>query len=218
MKYLTALIALILTSCAAVKVVPYKVMQSRPYPAVGVLYHDERSICTLTLIDESVVLTAAHCVNAPGSYTVRFGSDLYSVTNITMHPTFDDDWKGDIALLTIDGSPPIVPIPYAQTPVTIDDSFKRVVIIGRASSFLRWTGRWIIGTLKGSDMILWPDPDRWMLFGDSGGPLIWDDCVGGITRGFLYDSASWPPWRVGISTDVGIFTEWIDDYLRESDL
>lgn len=216
MKYLIPLLTLLLVSCTAVKVTPREIVQNRPYPAVGVLYRDGWAICTLTLIDERVVLTAAHCVETIGNYVVGLGSDRYGVSDITQHPTFNGHWKGDIALLTLGGSPPITPIPHARTPVSLTDFAKRIVIVGRATPKVLWEDFWIVGSLGGTDMIMWPDATNWIKYGDSGGPVLWDGFVGGVTHGYFYDNKVQPRWTLGLSTDVGIFTEWIDDYIGES--
>ncbi len=216
MKYLIPLLTLILVSCTAVKVTPREIVQTRPYPAVGVLYRDGWAICTLTLIDERVVLTAAHCVATLGNYTVGLGSDHYAVADITPHPAWDGHWIGDIALLTLGSSPPITPIPHARTPVSLTDFAKRIVIVGRATPKVLWEDFWIVGSLGGTDMIMWPDATNWIKYGDSGGPVLWDGCVGGVTHGYFYDNKVQPRWTLGLSTDVGIFTEWIDDYIGES--
>lgn len=217
MKYLIALVTLILASCAAVELGPREIAQPTPYAAVGVLYRDGWAICTLTLIDESVVLTAAHCVVDPGSYAVGFGSDRYEVTNITPNPTHDGTWEGDLALLTIQGSPSIKPIPHSRTPLSITDTGMRAVIVGWATPKIRWGRVWIVGSLGGTDMLMWPDPTNWMMLGDSGGPLLWDGYVGGVSHGYFYDNEVHPRWTLGLSTDVGLFTEWIDDYIGEPD-
>lgn len=217
MKYLTAILALLLVSCAAVEFAPRKQLQARPYPAVGSLFRNGWSRCTLVLIDECVVLTAAHCVDDPGTYTVGLGFDRYEVTDITINPDWKRDiWEADLALLTLATSPHITPIPIARTPVVLDDIFTPVTIVGRGLPLLRWEHRWILGKLEGTDLILWPDPKNWIMNGDSGGPMLWDDCVGGVTGGMIWDDIRKPQWQVGISTDVGLYTEWIDEYLGES--
>ena len=81
------------------------------WPATVAIVVDEMQVCTGTLIDTDVVLTAAHCVDAAPASHIITGSDTSHgrwtrVVRTTVHP----DWSAatetgpDIAVLELNGS------------------------------------------------------------------------------------------------------------------
>ncbi len=94
--------------------------------------------CTGTLIDDDVVLTAAHCVCAqesateldPEAFEVRFGADSSSdirrdVAEVQRHPGYHPRYiVNDIALLRLSRPAPveIAPIPFLPTHLRIADA------------------------------------------------------------------------------------------------
>jgi putative cell wall-binding protein len=91
---------------------------------ITALFRDGSFICTASLIDPQVVLTAAHCVddpdNTPGTYNVTIGAEyLYAqdirrtVTQIYIHPGWGGRFNDtDLALLALDY--PVTSVPVAR--------------------------------------------------------------------------------------------------------
>ena len=212
MRYLAALIMLFVVSCAAVEFGPAKFQTVDPYPAVGALYRGSVARCTVTLIDECVVLTAAHCIYPGEPYTVRLGNVMYDTVDALAHPSYDGGWVGDLGLITLDRSPPITPIPINRTPIGLAQFNEQATVVGCALNVKHWEDQWLLGKLEETDLILWADSTLWIQYGDSGGPLIWEDCVAGVNVMSITEWTDPHPWRIDLSTDVEQYTEWIDEY------
>jgi len=109
-----------------IKVVNGITVNYQKYPFFGVLWKNGIPSCGAALIkkgDQSIVITAAHCVDdiivsqlqvgfyQPNRTTKNY---IFNVTNIQIHPGFTrigDSYENDIALLTISGTPPsVVPV------------------------------------------------------------------------------------------------------------
>ncbi len=211
MKYLAALVMLLAVSCAAVKVGPTRFQDTDPYPAVGTLHRGGWPMCTVTLIDECVVMTAAHCVSPGWAYSVKLGEEMYLASNMVVHPTYNRKWLGDIALITLDRSPPITPIPINRVPMGMAQFNDDLQVVGCARGVKHWSDKWFLGKLKETDLLLWADSTLWIQNGDSGGPMIWEDCVAGVNVMGIIESSD-EGWQINLSTDVESFTEWIDEY------
>ena len=113
-----------------IKVINGITVNYQKYPFFGVLWYKDNVICGASLIkkgDESIVITAAHCVDFAIASELQVGfyqpnldtkKYIFNVTKIQIHPGFviipnkkDDIYDNDIALLTISGTPPpVIPI------------------------------------------------------------------------------------------------------------
>ena len=91
---------------------------------ITALFDDGWFICTASLIDPQVVLTAAHCVDGPGTYSVLIGEEfLYAsgirrtVTDVYVHPGWGRNFNDtDLALLVLDS--PVTSVPVARLNTT----------------------------------------------------------------------------------------------------
>ena len=87
----------------------YSGVDARNLGWVVALFQDGSYICSGSLIEVDVVLTAAHCVNDFGSYSVLLGETyLYAygatraVTEVVLHPSYGGSYIGtDLALLKL---------------------------------------------------------------------------------------------------------------------
>ena len=91
------------------------VANSREWPAslyaVFQVAPGRRASCTAALVGPQAVLTAAHCVPANGSISIRFGGQLYPAT-CQVHPRYAQDSSADFALCKV------------QRPVTVPAGFR----------------------------------------------------------------------------------------------
>jgi hypothetical protein len=155
------------------------------HPTVGLLHP---TLCTATLVGGRTVLTAAHCIEEPGPYSIRLDGKDYEVTTLTPHPEYagagkvsgePEEFAHDLAVLRLAEVPGVTPSPLlARAPA----AGEKLVLVGYgATSFetADWglTKRWAsnqIATLAGDYLhytsasagVALPDPGA----GDAGVP------------------------------------------------
>ena len=91
---------------------------------VTALFWNGSFVCTASLVDPQVVITAAHCVTTPGTYTVLIGEESLlasgitrTVTEIRSHPGFGANFNDtDLALLALNA--PVTTVPLATLNTT----------------------------------------------------------------------------------------------------
>jgi secreted trypsin-like serine protease len=155
-------------------------------------------LCTGTLIDPSVILTAAHCVDPavtglePGTFAMAayFGSDLTAedpffvevrfADQIAIHPAWDPaTLVNDIALAHLEEPSTVAPLPIntASVDALIGEAV-RLVGFGRVGGRPDVDGSGIkrqtttaLSEVNATQMAF-VDPERNTCFGDSGGPAF----------------------------------------------
>ena len=91
---------------------------------ITALFRNGSFICTASLIDPQAVLTAAHCVDSPGTYSVRIGVEyLYgggvtrNVSGVYIHAGWHGNFNDtDLAVLALDS--PVTTLPVATLNAT----------------------------------------------------------------------------------------------------
>ncbi|XP_059474617.1 trypsin-1-like, partial [Neocloeon triangulifer] len=114
------------------------------YPSQLSLQYFESHTCGASIISETFVLTASHCVDgrSPSDLSVRSGSvnvndgTRHQVTNIIMHESYDalDSWNNDIAILEV--ATPFVYGPNEQ-PITLPNQGDEPAV-GSAATVIGW--------------------------------------------------------------------------------
>ena len=209
-----------------------------PHPSVGIVGDLDRQFCSGTLIAESYVLTAAHCVTNGNSIlpdnegTFEVGGETYGTTRIEVHPEYNDfnfSAGFDIAVFELDR--PVNGI----TPSTL---FTAVPTVGQELTLVGFgnggtggqgttadfgTKRFGFTEIEGvSDQhIEWVfDQDESNTApGDSGGPAFIDVggelLLAGVTSGGSIDAAAFGGFS--FDTRVDIFIDYIDEVMRGRD-
>jgi secreted trypsin-like serine protease len=207
------------------------------YPAVAwlVIVDADQGVglCTGTLITPTVVVTAAHCLQqSPVRVVAAFFPDgieqSFEGSAYALHPDYSPDTLAyaDIALLALaTPASSITPMPLAATPprpgragVIVGygrDAFARVGLKEMGSVRLRRCPRVYrpARLAKGqlSTSLCWRPKPRGQdtCEGDSGGPLLIDGTVAGITSGGFPQC----PGKLSWDTSVALFRPWIDALL-----
>ncbi|XP_047115141.1 trypsin-3-like [Schistocerca piceifrons] len=148
--------------------------------------------CGASILNQYWVVTAAHCVEVPNTYDVLAGTNIvtdggtkHSVTDITSHRDYDpnDSWINDIAVLKVSPAFPIDGITVA--PIQLPEQGEQVPDGANVT---------VIG---------WGD-----LWGDSGGPLLYEGKIVGMVS-WSYECAA-PPYP-SVGTRVSSYVDWIID-------
>jgi Trypsin len=205
-------------------------------PEVGLImmldeFDDVIAICSGTLIQPKLVLTAAHCVDGevPAvGYAVYFGTDAVSeedpgeifltdAESVVFHP----DWNpndlragNDIGLIHLVDEVPITPAAIRTQPLTDSDLGAPVHLVGwgitggeEDDSGIK---RHAFSTLDDieAELVLVGNPETNTCSGDSGGPAFLEvggvEQVIGITSFGDVDCA-----EIGVSTRVDVFADFI---------
>lgn len=142
-------------------------------------------VCTATIIEKDVLVTAAHCLERGGGITVSFGSDLDSDVTVRarshrMHPSFGGRGRdeADIGVVLLGGS---LPRGYAPVPVLGNSNFREgqpVIIAGygvsdgrrdSGSGRLRKAQARVL-RVRGTEVLIDQRQGTGACRGDSGGP------------------------------------------------
>ena len=207
------------------------------YPAVaGLLVLDgagNTGLCTGTLIAPDVVLTAAHCLeDTVAAVAVFFPDGVTDVTYDAIQKIVHESYSGavlayaDIGLLVLE-----VPVTgVAPLPIAAVSPARKTTgtIVGFGEDPLAGIGVKEFGTIKLkkcprtfrpagmvrgqlSTSLCWSPKRRWndTCHGDSGGPLLVDGAIAGLTSGGYPDC----PGKLSWDTNVVLFRDWIDFWL-----
>jgi secreted trypsin-like serine protease len=211
----------------------YKGTVTGGYPAVGrllIVTPEGVALCTGTLIAPAVIVTAAHCFDSGPSAAVAVffpdGSteEDRNVTAYAIHPDYSPGVLAyaDIALVFLaEPVPSVAPMPVSSVAPRLrrkglivgfgQDEFGRVgqkelgnVKLGRCPRAFRPAG---LARGQLSSSLCWRPKRRGQdtCHGDSGGPLIIDGAVAGVTSGGYPDC----PGRLSWDTNVALFRSWI---------
>ncbi len=162
------------------------------HDAVAIIVNTQQGyICTGTLIDYRVILTAAHCVEDTNAshYQVGGGTDPFGVgadwvenaVEVAAHPSYDPQTIGvrDVGIVVLAGDPPVAPIAWQKTVdngvYTIGTPFTAVgygITSGQAQdSGVKRTVDLQVTDL-GSDAFAYGSASGNTCSGDSGGPAL----------------------------------------------
>lgn len=167
--------------------------------------HSTFDTCTASVIAESVLLTAAHCVDAkshPGyGFGVFLGPDasafttantlipqLAAVKEVHGHPDYDPapPFTADIGVVVLEAPVDIAPLPVNRAPLAADVAGQPARIVGygqltyKQYNAVRHQAVTQVASLDSGDTITVGDKDHRSCVGDSGGPAL--VAQGGVER------------------------------------
>ncbi len=167
--------------------------------------HSTFDTCTASVIAESVLLTAAHCVDAkthPGyGFGVFLGPDasafttantlipqLAAVKEVHGHPDYDPapPFTADIGVVLLEAPLDIAPLPVNRAPLGADIAGQPARIVGygqttyKEYNAVRHQAATSVAALDVGDTVTVGDKDHRSCVGDSGGPAL--VVQGGVER------------------------------------
>ena len=192
------------------------------YPSVGRLLNDDmQPKCSVVLIEQDVVLTAAHCIRNEEPY-VQFGDELYSIKCTSVHPQYNATLKVeyDVAVIMLDTYVRDI-VPSRINSKSLVDIMKGapVISVGYSRGFKKRSKLntlFYYGTLESepTSMKMLPMGGS-VWFGDSGGPVFMfidnDFKVVGIIstfsmyRDMIYENSA---------TRVDVTYDWIEEEIK----
>jgi secreted trypsin-like serine protease len=153
--------------------------------------------CTASFIAPTVLVTAAHCVDAathPGhQFGVFLGPDasayttaatlapqLWPASTVAANPSYDPNspFTADIGVVVLQSSPGVTPIPFARTalPPTLPGQNARLVGYGQTVygtfNVIKHEAATTVQSLPPDDTVVVGDSTHHSCVGDSGGPAL----------------------------------------------
>ena len=149
------------------------------------------ALCTGTIVDDGIILTAAHCVDgAPERIAIVFGTDVHrpvalrKATGFEQNPAWqrnEASGRGDLALVSFEGGLPdgFEPVALAQPGVVLRNGIETTMVgygvtsakREKGAGHLRKTKTVIIGQASATELVTDGHAGS-VCFGDSGGPAF----------------------------------------------
>jgi hypothetical protein len=156
--------------------------------AVVALGYDDVLVCSGTVIAPQAVLTAGHCVMDSSLPAVEVGDALAGATQhpalaALVHPAFDPQTLDhDLAIVIVDPTLGVAPLPYATALAAAPGSTIRVVgygwtVANDTAPPERRSGTSVIDSIDDLRLVSHAAPSQ-ACEGDSGGPALFDDGTG----------------------------------------
>jgi V8-like Glu-specific endopeptidase len=193
--------------------------------------------CTAALISPTVLVTAAHCVDAGqhagDQFGVFFGDDASSyattaalaavlggVSGVYAHPSYDPSppYTADIAVAILSQAQTIAPLPIERTPLTAATAGQTARIVGYGQTqygqynVTKYQASTVIASVGTDDTITVGDAQHRTCVGDSGGPAL--VMLGGVETIVGVDSYTDTTGCTQPAHDrrVGQYTAFLDGY------
>lgn len=199
-------------------------------PWISALHRNGGFTCTSSIIAARWVLTAAHCVEAAGSYSVRVGSltrssggQTANATRVIKHPSYR--WpNADIALVELDRS---ISTTYSVLATTADIATNQAATAyGWGSEKADWSGplperlKYADGRVSDANCnsatprVLCTQTNGSIAGGDSGGPVyVRSPRTGQMIQGGVCAIGHKPAGSGWAGyTNVALFRDWIRSY------